>query len=74
MALYNFLVRRDANIVHSEIGFHASNMGTVWEHIHRLANTFDSHGTHVRVTDDQGDVVIAVGVLTAQIMNRAEAA
>ena len=74
MALYNFFVRHDANILHSDIGFQAQNMDSVWQHVQTLANTFDQHGNRVRVTDDQGAVVISVGVLTAHMMNGAQAA
>ena len=66
MQSYKVEVWQDDNFLHSVKGIDLERPGHAWAHIAGLARRFALPGCHFAVKDERGNIVILVGIRTAQ--------
>jgi len=74
MTQYDIIVQNQQSTIHASSSIKFADMAAVWHRVNELAIRYDTPGTRIKVIDGSGNVVISVGVMTAQKMLQGKAA
>jgi hypothetical protein len=66
MEVYDFKVTKADAIIASLRDLLLPDMGAVWEQVVNLAESVDSPGSQITVTNGNGEVVILIGIAAAR--------
>jgi hypothetical protein len=66
MGVYDFKVTKADATIASMRELSLPDMGAVWERVAGLAESVDSPGSQITVTNENGEVVILIGIAAAR--------
>jgi hypothetical protein len=72
MVRYQFIVREKNKIVFKSKPVEMAGIHSVWNRIAELAREYGDPGTRIAVNDQNGNVIISIGVLAAQKLSEME--